>query len=150
MIVQWRFSALSKVKWTDVATRFLFGGAITAIAGLLAQHFGPTFGGLFLAFPAIFPASVTLLAKKEEEKKAKQGMKGNRRGRQAAALEARGAIFGCVGLASFGLIVWKLSEEWNAAGVLGLATVAWVAISIALWSLTRKARHAWRRQNTPS
>jgi len=150
MFVQVTLAALSKVKWTDVATRFLFGGAVTAITGLLAKHFGPTFGGLFLAFPAIFPASVTLLAKKQEEAKAKHGTKGAHRGREAAALEARGAIFGCVGLACFGLIVWKMLQDWNGAGVLALATAAWVAISIALWALTRRARHAWRRGRTAS
>jgi hypothetical protein len=29
--------------------------------GLLAKKFGSTVGGLFLAFPAIFPASATLI-----------------------------------------------------------------------------------------
>jgi hypothetical protein len=37
-------------------------GAITAAAGLIAGLYGPTIGGLFLAFPSILPASLTLVA----------------------------------------------------------------------------------------
>lgn len=92
MLIQFQFEALRKIKWNELATRFLFGGAITAAAGLVAQHFGPAVGGLFLAFPAIFPASVTLLAKKQAEKKAADGMDGTIRGRKAAALESRGTL----------------------------------------------------------
>jgi hypothetical protein len=29
---------------------------MTVVAGVIAARFGPIFGGLFLAFPAIFPA----------------------------------------------------------------------------------------------
>jgi hypothetical protein len=144
MFVQVKFRALTRIKLKEVAIRFLFGGAITAIAGLLAQRFGPALGGLFLAFPAIFPASVTLLVKKQVEKKQKHGLQGNRLGRMAA-LEARGAIFGCFGLACFGLTVWKLLPEWNSVGVLGVATGLWVAISIGFWGLARKIRHSERR-----
>jgi len=48
------FSALRRTKWYEYAIRFLFGGIITAITGLIAKKFGPQVGGLFLAFPAIF------------------------------------------------------------------------------------------------
>jgi hypothetical protein len=41
---------------SQYALRFLFGGIVTAVAGLVAQHFGPVVAGLLLAFPAIFPA----------------------------------------------------------------------------------------------
>ena len=60
--------------------RFVFGGAITVGAGLLARKFGPAVGGLFLAFPAIFPASATLIEKHEREKKERKGSTGERRG----------------------------------------------------------------------
>ncbi len=53
----------------DYAIRFLFGGLITVAAGIIAKRFGPGIGGLFLAFPAIFPASATLIEKHEKEKK---------------------------------------------------------------------------------
>jgi len=49
---------------------------VTAVAGIIANKFGPAIGGLFLAFPAIFPASATLIEKHEKEKKEKQGFEG--------------------------------------------------------------------------
>ena len=51
-------SALKQTQWHEYLLRFAMGGAITVIAGLIAKRFGPAVGGLFLAFPAIFPASV--------------------------------------------------------------------------------------------
>ena len=62
-------SALGKTKWYEYALRFAFGGAITVAAGLIANKWGPGVGGLFLAFPAIFPASATLVEKHEKTKK---------------------------------------------------------------------------------
>jgi hypothetical protein len=60
MNASFNIGALAKTKWYEYPVRFAFGGAITVIAGTLASHFGPVLGGLFLAFPAIFPASATL------------------------------------------------------------------------------------------
>ena len=60
-------SALGKTKWYEYALRFAFGGAITVAAGLIANKWGPGVGGLFLAFPAIFPASATLVEKHEKK-----------------------------------------------------------------------------------
>src|ERR1700726_428131 len=63
MRIHFDISALRAAKWYEYALRFLFGGAITVITGVLARRCGPVFGGLFLAFPAIFPASATLVEK---------------------------------------------------------------------------------------
>jgi hypothetical protein len=101
MRVRFDFSSLRKSRWKDYALRFLFGGSVTVATGLVAKHFGPAVGGLFLAFPAIFPAGVTLVAKDEQIKKQKAGMDGRARGKQAAALDARGAAIGTFGLACF-------------------------------------------------
>jgi len=91
MRVHFDISDLKDTKWYELAVRFLYGGAITAITGLLANRYGPVFGGLFLAFPALFPASATLLEKHEEEKKRRAGIANTTRGREAAALDARGS-----------------------------------------------------------
>lgn len=72
------------------------GGSI-GLACRSPQKFGPVFGGLFLAFPAIFPASATLLEKHERDKKRKAGIASTVRGRLAAALDARGAVMGAFG-----------------------------------------------------
>jgi hypothetical protein len=98
MRVHFDFSAIRKIHWYEYAVRFLFGGVITAATGIAARHFGPVVGGLFLAFPAIFPASVTLVAKYEQEKKQKVGMDGTARAKNAAAMDARGAAMGAFGL----------------------------------------------------
>ena len=59
MIVQFKPSALGQTRWYEYLVRFVLGGAMTVVAGLIAARFGPVIGGLFLAFPAIFPASAT-------------------------------------------------------------------------------------------
>src|SRR5579862_9859147 len=91
-------SAAQKTKWHEYAVRFVLGGFITVAAGLIAKQFGPAIGGLFLAFPAIFPASATLVDRHEREKKARAGLNGSVRGILAAALDARGAMMGSIGL----------------------------------------------------
>lgn len=133
MRIQIDLSRAAKTNWRDYAVRFLFGGAITVTAGLLAKEFGPVFGGLFLAFPAIFPASATLIEKHEREKKRRMGSLKSQRGRQAAALDARGAALGSVGLIGFGLMVWKALPAWNAVLTLMAALLLWLAISVLLW-----------------
>jgi Protein of unknown function (DUF3147) len=138
MNVSFNLGALAKTKWYEYLVRFAFGGAITVIAGILAEHFGPVFGGLFLAFPAIFPASATLVAKHETEKKQKAGIATSSRGRQAAALDAAGAALGSIGLAGFALIVWKLLPRYNSAVVFLGATAVWLALAILSWRIWKK------------
>jgi Protein of unknown function (DUF3147) len=146
MLVQFQFEALRKIKWNELATRFLFGGAITAAAGLVAQHFGPAVGGLFLAFPAIFPASITLLAKKQAEKKSAHDMDGTIRAKKAAAIESQGTAIGTIGLICFALAIWRLLPRWNPAIVLLVAVSLWLAVSVALGALRRGIRNSWRRR----
>jgi hypothetical protein len=83
MRVCFDFSALRRTRWYEYAARFLFGGAVTVGAGLVTKYFGPGLGGLFLAFPAIFPATATLVEKHEREKKEQAGIHKTVRGRQA-------------------------------------------------------------------
>ena len=133
--------SLQQTKWYECAIRFFLGGAITVIAGLLAKKFGPAVGGLFLAFPAIFPASATLVEKHEKEKKTQKGMHGEERGRDAAALDAAGASMGSVGLLLFALIVWLLLPEHSAWLVLVAGGAVWFVSSWCLWFL-REHRHS--------
>ncbi len=63
-----RPEALKETKWHEYAIRFLFGGIVTVATGWVSKEFGPAVGGLFLAFPAIFPASVTLVAEHRKRK----------------------------------------------------------------------------------
>jgi hypothetical protein len=133
-------SALRDSKLSQYAIRFVFGGIVTAVAGLVAQRFGPVVAGLLLAFPAIFPASATLIEKHEIQKKEKKGMSGTARGRQAASVDAAGSAMGSLGLLVFAVIIWRFLPAHSAWAVLGAATVAWAAVSVVVWQIRKRAR----------
>lgn len=139
MIVRFHPSALRDIRWYQYAVRFALGGAMTVIAGFIAAHFGPVIGGLFLAFPAIFPASATLIEKHARERKEKAGLSGARRGREAAALDAAGAVLGSIGLAAFAVVIW-LGIERSAPLALLLATAVWLVVAITAWLVRRRLR----------
>ena len=103
MRIQISLSSLCNTRWYEYATRFVLGGLITVIAGLIAEKWGPNVGGLFLAFPAIFPASATLIEKHVKEAKQKKGLAGAARAKDAAAVDAAGASIGSIGLLIFAL-----------------------------------------------
>jgi hypothetical protein len=127
--------AMKSTSLRDNLVRFSLGGAITAAAALIAGHYGPVIGGLFLAFPAIFPAGATLIEKREKLKKQRAGYDGTNRGRLAAALDARGACLGCIGLLAFAAVVWRLLPAHSLVLTLILATTAWACLSVLLWWL---------------
>lgn len=130
-------SAIRQTSFHAYAIRFFFGGLITAVAGLIAREYGPAVGGLFLAFPAIFPASATLIEKHEKQKKENEGMAGEKRAREAVAVEATGSALGSIGLLVFALTVWKLLEIHRPWTVLTAATMIWLAVSVMLWKVRK-------------
>jgi Protein of unknown function (DUF3147) len=129
-------SALRRTRWYEYMSRFVIGGATTAAAGLIAKEFGPGVGGLFLAFPAIFPATATLIEKHEKERKREAGGHGTVRGRKAAALDAAGAMRGAAGLLVFAAVLGKLLPHFPWAALL-VATLAWLIVSMLAWKLRR-------------
>jgi len=132
-------SVLGQTKWYEYAIRFLFGGIITGVAGLIAQRFGPGIGGLFLAFPAIFPASATLIEKHERQKKEKEGLQGTQRGREAASIDTAGSAMGSIGLSVFALLVWQFLPRHSTWIVLTAATAAWLSVSVLIWHIRKQA-----------
>lgn len=142
MMVQLKFASIQGIKPHEWAIRFLFGGAVCVLAGLISKRFSPAVGGLFLAFPAIFPAGASLVESHERRHKARAGMDGAHRGRVVAAIDAAGAAIGCLGLLAFALTCWLLLPLIPTAGVFALATLAWLLTSVALWWI-RKSR--WLR-----
>jgi hypothetical protein len=130
--------ALKKIKPHEYAVRFLLGGAVTVAAGLIAKYCGPVVGGLFLAFPAIFPASATLVEKREREKKVRAGIVNTTRGREAAALDATGAAAGSIGLVGFALVIWKFLPVWPVWASFTCAGATWGSVSLTLWWLRKK------------
>jgi uncharacterized protein DUF3147 len=112
---------LEKTKSWEYVVRFAFGGLVTAGTGLIARRYGPVVGGLFLAFPAILPASLTLVQQHD--------------GREQAVEDARGARLGSIGLAAFALVTWRIATTLPGAPVIVVATLAWALVSVAAWAL---------------
>ena len=136
MKIQLNPSAITSTSWREYATRFFFGGLVTVLAGLIAKHFGPVVGGLFLAFPAIFPASATFI----EEQKKQQDRSSARPEKQAevsVAADAAGAAAGSIALAAFAATVWRFLPAHSSWFTLGAATLAWFAVAMLCWSSLR-------------
>jgi hypothetical protein len=137
MRIEANFSVLKDAKVHEYVARFVLGGLVTVVVGLITKRWGPVIGGLFLAFPSIFPAGATLIEKHEVQKKKEIGRDGRRRGREAAGLDAFGAALGAMGLMAFALVLWRLLPQHSAWVSLGLAAVAWMVVSGSLWVLWR-------------
>jgi hypothetical protein len=84
--------------------------------------------GLFLAFPAIAIASLTLLADHESG--------------SAAGADAMGSAAGSIGLIAFGAVVWGSASRLPAVEVLVAASAAWLVVSLVVWA----GGDAWRRR----
>jgi hypothetical protein len=140
-------SSLREGRWYEYVVRFALGGGATVFAGLVSSHFGASVGGLFLALPAIFCASATLIETHEIRRKRKAGLAGERRGQEAAALDAAGAALGALGLLAFA-IVFALTVKASISGAFIGASLAWLVVSVAAWYVRRKTRWARRRAGT--
>jgi hypothetical protein len=111
--------ALHDLPVSDLLVRFGFGAAISAVAGVVSVLAGSEPGGILLAFPAILPATLTLIEKEESE-------------RQAEDLDV-GSILGAAALASFAIVVWQYMDGGSALVVLVLATTAWLFSAVVLY-----------------
>lgn len=106
--------------------------------GVVSSRVDVSVGGLFLALPAVFCASATLIESHERRAKEKAGLSGARRGRQAAALDAAGAGLGSIGLAAFAAVFYVVAPT-TAIGAFVAAILAWTAVSVSAWWLRAKA-----------
>lgn len=142
-----RFSPSSpkEGRWYEYLVRFTLGGAATVFTGLISSRYGASIGGLFLAVPAIFCATATLIEKHEIRKKHEAGLAGKRRGQQAAAVDSAGTALGALGILAFALIFWLMVES-SVLGAFVVASLAWLVISVAAWYARRKMRSAPGRQ----
>jgi hypothetical protein len=141
MIVRAKPAALRQTSQYEYLIRFVLGGLSTIATGVIADAWGPVVGGLFLAMPAIFCASATLIEKHERQRKERLGLPGRRRGRQAAALDAAGTALGSLGLITFAVLTWGLLSRSSAIAV-GLGFVAWFTVAVcAWWVWRRRGRH---------
>ncbi|MCP3401902.1 MULTISPECIES: DUF3147 family protein [unclassified Bradyrhizobium] len=134
-------SSLREGRWYEYEVRFALGGAATVFTGLISSRYGASVGGLFLALPAIFCASATLIEKHEIRRMRQAGLQGERRGQQAAALDAAGAALGALGMLAFAVVFWLLVER-GVVGAFTGASLAWLCVSVAAWFARRKLRAA--------
>ena len=117
------WSKLSKASPPELLIRFVFGGGIALVAAISGSLFGPRFGGLFLAFPAVLPATLTLIEKQE--------------GTTKAWADASGGVLGAIGLAAFAFTALQLLHA-NPVVALALALLAWLLVSGSLYFLSRE------------
>lgn len=126
-VVGIHLGALRDLSRRDLLVRFAFGAAISAIAGIVSVLAGSQPGGLLLAFPAILPATLTLVEKDESE-------------RQAEDLDL-GSILGAASLAAFAAVVWQYMPAWNPAANIVAALAAWLAMAVGLYLAIRLGLH---------
>jgi len=119
-------SDLSKVRPGELAVRFGFGAAISLVAGIISLVFGATAGGMFLAFPAILPASLTLIEKED--------------GPEAAIHDIDGATLGAVALGGFALASGVGLRRFSAALVLPAALATWLGASLIAYVVVELLR----------
>lgn len=139
MLVKLSPSSLKQTRWYEYGIRFLLGGLATVLAGIAGARFGVSVGGLFLALPAIFCASATLIESHERRRKEKNALSGRRRGQQAAALDAAGAALGSIGLAAFAAAFHAIVSA-SIPGAFAAAIIAWAVVSVSAWWLRRTVR----------
>jgi hypothetical protein len=99
-----------------LAIRFAFGFVIAVAVGIVTELWGNRVGGLFLAFPSILPASLTLIAEQDGEREAK--------------VDAGGAIIGGLAMSFFAVVSWLAIGRMPVLGAEVLAFVAWCAVAI--------------------
>ena len=144
MLVRVSSSAFKDGRWYEYVMRFALGGAATVFTGVVAKLGGPAVGGLFLALPAIFCASATLIERHEIRRKREAGLHGERRGKQAAAVDACGAALGGLGMLVFALLFTALVERGAIAAFI-CASLGWIFAATATWWIRRKIRRTAQR-----
>jgi hypothetical protein len=123
--VRLRAGELKQAPTRDWLIRFGFGAGVSALAGVVSAAAGPRVGGVFLAFPAILLASLTLVAKED--------------GARQARNDARGATLGTLGLIGFAAVVAFTLPEWPLWAALSAASAAWTLIALGGYLVAKKA-----------
>jgi hypothetical protein len=114
---------LRTVPRRDLYLRFAFGAAISTVASVVAILLGVRAGGLLLAFPAILPATLTLIEREDTHEKAME--------------DDVGSVLGAVSLAGFAALAWWLLRTAGAVVALPVACAGWFVSSLALYAVVR-------------
>ncbi len=106
--------------------RFALGAAVSIVAGIISSVGGPRIGGVFLAFPAILPASLTFIQQKEGTRKADR--------------DAIGAVLGGLALVVFAAVAESTFTRVNPALVLLCSLGGWLIASGAMYTVLALVR----------
>ncbi len=117
---------LGGVRATEMAARFGLGAAVSIVAGIVSLAAGARLGGVFLAFPAILPASLTFVQNKE--------------GTRVADHDALGAVLGGTAGVVFATVGESMFGRHNSALVLGMALAGWLLTAILLYGVLNLLR----------
>jgi hypothetical protein len=105
-----------------MAVRFAFGALLSIVAGVVGVVWGPLAGGMLLAFPAILPATLTLIENQEGERGARD--------------DDDGATLGALGLATFAFVAWRLRAHGMPVA-LAAGSAGWLVTGTFLYLLPR-------------
>ena len=132
MVPQVNPKEVASRKPSDYLTRFAFGAGISLVAGVIGMAFGGVVGGVLLGFPAILPASLTLIEKKE--------------GKEEASVDSIGAIIGAVAMVAFAVVIVLWVTRLGVVPSLLVALVVWLAVAGGLYAIVatvyRREPHA--------
>jgi nicotinamide-nucleotide amidase len=113
---------LFSINAKEYLIRFGFGFLISVVAAVIGQTAGPKVGGLFLAFPAILPATLTLVQRND--------------GIGQALSDIRGATLGAIGMVAFAVIMVVAVRATPVVGLIA-ALLGWVVVSGLAYLLMR-------------
>ncbi|HKW07813.1 MAG TPA: DUF3147 family protein [Candidatus Dormibacteraeota bacterium] len=108
-------------RFSAYALRFAFGCGIALLSGLVGMYFGPKVGGVLLGFPAVLPASLTLIQKRE--------------GKDEASIDSIGAVLGATAMIVFAVLVLLTVQRFGVVPSIGVALIVWLAVAVGLYLL---------------
>lgn len=108
-------------KPNEMLQRAAFGAGVSLVAAIVGVIFGSRVGGLFLACPAILPATLTLIEDKD--------------GKREAEADEHGSIAGAIGLVAFAGTGVLLIDPFGVVVAMAGATVAWLVASLCAFSV---------------
>ena len=120
---------LSKIRGAkpkELLVRFVLGAAVSVDAGIISKGVGPRLGGVFLAFPAILPASLTFVQGKE--------------GTHKADRDAIGAVLGGLALVVFAAVAESTFTRLNPALALVCSLAGWLVACAAMYVILAAVR----------
>jgi hypothetical protein len=110
---------LKEVGASDLVVRFAFGALISVVAAVVGLLWNAKAGGMFLAFPAILPATLTLIEKKQSKREAEE--------------DDEGATLGSVAMFAFAATATWALTALPAGLSLAAASGAWLSVAALLY-----------------